>query len=90
MRDWPDIGLLLAHRLLSWPNREPTLAQRLMFAGIPPWRAPIMIASMSHNQMYFSSFPFTFSLSPLYPRVCALCMFRQNLTLWAPENKIRP
>ena len=34
MRRWPDVGLLLVHRLRRWPNRKPTLAQRLMVAGI--------------------------------------------------------
>ena len=33
MRRWPNVGLLLAHRLRSWPNSKPALSQRLMFAG---------------------------------------------------------
>ena len=33
MRRWPNIGLLLAHRLRSWPNSKSALSQRLMFAG---------------------------------------------------------
>ena len=33
MRRWPNVGLLLAHRLGSWPNSKPALSQRLMFAG---------------------------------------------------------
>ena len=33
MRRWPNIGLLLAHRLRSWPNRKSALSQLLMFAG---------------------------------------------------------
>ena len=35
MRRWANAGLLLAHRLRRWPNSKPTLAQRLMFAGLP-------------------------------------------------------
>ena len=34
MRRWPNIGLLLIHRLRRWPNGKPTLGQRLKFAGI--------------------------------------------------------
>ena len=34
MRRWPNVGLLLAHRLRRWPNSKPTLGQRLMLAGI--------------------------------------------------------
>ena len=33
MRQWPNIGLLLAHRLRSWPNSKSALSQRLMVAG---------------------------------------------------------
>ena len=33
MTRWPNIGLLLAHRLRSWPNSKSALSQRLMFAG---------------------------------------------------------
>ena len=34
MRHWPNVDLLLAHRLRRWPNSKPTLGQRLMFAGV--------------------------------------------------------
>ena len=30
---WPNVGVLLAHRLRRWVNSKPTLTQRLMFAG---------------------------------------------------------
>ena len=30
---WPNVGLLLAHRLRRWPNSKPALVQPLMFAG---------------------------------------------------------
>ena len=30
----PNVDLLLGHRLRRWPNSKPTLAARLMFAGI--------------------------------------------------------
>ena len=33
MRRWPNVGLLLAHRLRRWPYSKPTLGQRVMFAG---------------------------------------------------------
>ena len=33
MRCWPNVGLLLAHRLRGWPNSKLALSQRLMFAG---------------------------------------------------------
>ena len=33
MRRLPNVGLLLAHRLRRWPNSQPTLGQRLIFAG---------------------------------------------------------
>ena len=33
MRRWPNVSLLLAHRLRRWPNSKPTLGKRLMFAG---------------------------------------------------------
>ena len=33
MRRWPNIGLLLAHRLRCWLNSKSALSQRLMFAG---------------------------------------------------------
>ena len=36
MRRWPNVGLLLAHRLRGWPNNKPTLAERLTFAGNGP------------------------------------------------------
>ena len=32
-RRWPNVGLLLVHRLRHWPNVETTLGQRLVFAG---------------------------------------------------------
>ena len=32
MRHWPNVGLLLGHRLRRWPNSKPTLGKRLMFA----------------------------------------------------------
>ena len=35
MRRWPNVGLMLAHRLRRWPNSKPTLVQRRMFAGNP-------------------------------------------------------
>ena len=33
MRRWPNIGLLLAHRLRSWPNSKSALSQRLGGGG---------------------------------------------------------
>ena len=30
MKRWPNVGLLLAHRLRRWPNSKLTLGQRLM------------------------------------------------------------
>ena len=33
MRRWPNVVLLLAHRLRRLSNSEPTLCQRLKFAG---------------------------------------------------------
>ena len=33
-RRWPNVIWMLAHRLRSWFNIQPTLAQRLVFAGI--------------------------------------------------------
>ena len=30
---WPDVGLLLAHRLCRWTNIKTTLIKRLVFAG---------------------------------------------------------
>ena len=33
VRRWPNIGLLLAHRLRNWPNNKSALSQRPMFAG---------------------------------------------------------
>ena len=33
MTRWPNVGLLLAHRLRSWFNSKPASSQRLMFAG---------------------------------------------------------
>ena len=36
MRRWPNIGLLLAHRLRRWANSKPALGQRLMVAGYSP------------------------------------------------------
>ena len=38
MRRWPNVGLLLAHRLRRWPNSKPTLGQRLTLAGYEPWQ----------------------------------------------------
>ena len=34
MRRWPNVALLLAHRLRRWPNSKPALDQRIMFAGV--------------------------------------------------------
>ena len=31
---WPNVVLMLAHRVIRWPNINPTLGQRLVFAGI--------------------------------------------------------
>ena len=33
MRRWPNVCLLLDRRRKRWANSEPTLGQRLMFAG---------------------------------------------------------
>ena len=33
MRRWPNVGLLLAHRLGRLPNSKPTWGQCLIFAG---------------------------------------------------------
>ena len=33
-RRWPNVGLILAHRLRRWPNLSPTLSQRLVFAWL--------------------------------------------------------
>ena len=33
-RRWPNVVLMLVHRLRRWPNISPTLAQRLVFAGL--------------------------------------------------------
>ena len=33
-RRWPNVGLVLAHRLRRWPNTNPTLGERLVFAGL--------------------------------------------------------
>ena len=41
MRRWPNVGLLLAHRLRRWPNSKLTLGQRLVYAGKPYLRAPL-------------------------------------------------
>ena len=30
---WPNVGLMLAYRLRRWPNNNPTLGQRFVFAG---------------------------------------------------------
>ena len=35
MRQWPDVGLMLAHRLRRRPNISPTPDQCLMVAGYP-------------------------------------------------------
>ena len=32
-RRWPDVGLMLAHRLWRWPNISPVLVYRVMFGG---------------------------------------------------------
>ena len=34
MRLWPNISLLLAHRLRRWSNGKPMLGQHLMYAGM--------------------------------------------------------
>ena len=31
---WPNVGLMLAHRLRRWPNLSPTLGQRVVLAGL--------------------------------------------------------
>ena len=31
---WPNVGLMVGHRLRRWPNISPTLGQRLAFVGI--------------------------------------------------------
>ena len=33
-RHWPNVGSMLADRLRRRPNIEPTLGQRLVFAGL--------------------------------------------------------
>ena len=33
-RLWPNVGIMLAHRLRRWSNIMPTVGQRLVFAGI--------------------------------------------------------
>ena len=33
IRRWPNVRLLLAHRLRRWPNSKPTLSQRTIFTG---------------------------------------------------------
>ena len=34
MRHWANVGLMLVQRRKRWANIKPTLAQRLMFAGV--------------------------------------------------------
>ena len=33
-KHWPNAGLMLVHRLRRWPNINPALGQRLLFAGM--------------------------------------------------------
>ena len=33
MGPWPNVGILLAHRLRRWPDSKPALGQILMFVG---------------------------------------------------------
>ena len=46
MRRWPNVGLLLVHRLRSCPSSKPALSQRLMFAGY--------VQYLLHNYVQFS------------------------------------
>ena len=32
---WPNVGVMLVHRLRRWPSFKTTLVQLLVFAGIP-------------------------------------------------------
>ena len=38
---WPNVRLMLAHRLRRWPNISPTLVQRLVFAEWTPIRQSV-------------------------------------------------
>ena len=49
MRRWPNVGLLLAHRLRRWPNSKPALDQRLVFAGMYTHPQSIIIL---HSHVY--------------------------------------
>ena len=35
-RRLPKVGLMMAQRRRRWANSEPTLGERLVFAGLPP------------------------------------------------------
>ena len=48
MRRWPDVSLLLAHRLRRRPNSKPTLGLRLMFAGTGPLVKTVTIMLDQH------------------------------------------
>ena len=56
MRGWPNVGLLLAHRLRNWPNSKPALSQRFMFAGY--------VQYLMH--MYNSAMPYIEALVSIY------------------------
>ena len=55
MRLWPNIGLLLAHRLRSWPNSKSALSQRLMFAGYVQYLLHIMQEILDIPAIYMNN-----------------------------------
>ena len=77
-RRWPNVELMLAHRLRRWPNISPTLGQRLMFAGkktrynIPKFDNPMW--SFFPHVGYTVTFGFMLSrLEPYFWKNRAVC-----------------
>ena len=50
-RHWPNAGLMLAYGLRRWPNSNPTLGQRLLFAGNEILVIPLCMAKAEWSRM---------------------------------------
>ena len=98
MRRWPNVGLLLAHRLGRWPDNKPTLRQRLMLAGLSntsnlcssiPLVGQKNISEKNWGRLYFikkvrrkSPWKQIFKMTIFFIKMIDLCHPRWGKFLW--------
>ena len=56
-RRWPNVGVLLVHRLRRWTNTTPTLGQPLVFAGGLSLQCGVTTRNEAFTQCWFNDGP---------------------------------